>query len=77
LENDEPAQCTTVPMIITGHDDDSLESTREIPETRKWLLPEIHVQDKICKEALLFICLRNGDFAQVNPIEPWIKGSRP
>jgi hypothetical protein len=59
----EAAQSAAVTVVISSHNDDCLESIREVPETRQWLLAVVHMQNQIREKTLLYVGLRNCDLA--------------
>ncbi len=55
-------------MVIAGHDDHGLLAAREVPEARQRHVVQVHLQDQVGQQALLFIRLRDGDLIQIDPV---------
>ena len=51
-------------MIVAGHDDDGLQSAREIPEPRQRLAIAVHEVDQVRQQPLLLVGLRDRDFVR-------------
>ena len=60
-------------MVISCHDHHGFFPPWKIPEPRQGLLVEIHQKDQIYEKTLLFVCLWNLDFRQVDPIRLGVK----
>src|SRR6185437_11503479 len=57
-----------ISVVVAGHYYCSLQSTRQIPEAWQWPARYVHRQDHVGKQPLLFVRLRNGNFAQIEII---------
>ena len=53
-------------VIIAGQHHCGLEVAWEVPEAGQRPFGEIHLQYEVCKQALLFIGLRNGDLVAID-----------